>query len=595
MIKVCISGYYGFDDLADEATLLAIIESLRNHIEDVEIVVFSANPEKTAQSYGVIAYDCHQWSKLRKGIRECDVVICGDSSLLREKTDLRACYSYTRIIRMAVRRKKPVFVYGQGFTGEIESVVGRKLAANALRKISRITVRDQKSADCLRHWGLRRGRISVAANPLLNLTSFSHCWNLEKYTAMAEQAEKEAEERAKSAMEAYREHEKTAVSDSDQGEFEVEIVVMDSQDFEALDQAVPAEKNAEEELDIPMEQFATVVPEGFLQKEEPLAAAEATEEGNAPVEIEIIVGENIDEVIAAVEDGKNSEGSVETEAAEAGETKTVSSVEELRNDVTCSHRLLMSPPEAWALEDTKLAVFFLEEEKALPIADLVTLADDSVRFGYTVVFVPFQHDRDLPVAKSVLSQMAEFAEIFDVGETLLPQEIMDIIAAADLVFGMELPVLIMAALKYKPFASLSGAEEVRAFCQKAGIPLCGDLENYDKESFFANYRKILADTDSAVAALENNLPSLSEEANQINLLLDVIIQRVIRRSGRVKRTRAEKIAMLEERKAARIVEESEPPTEDGDANFLSERKDDISYVDLDSLKKTDDKKTSEDS
>ena len=45
MIKVCITGYYGFDNLADEATLLSIIESLRNHIEDVEIVVFSDDPE----------------------------------------------------------------------------------------------------------------------------------------------------------------------------------------------------------------------------------------------------------------------------------------------------------------------------------------------------------------------------------------------------------------------------------------------------------------------------------------------------------------------------------------------------------------------
>ena len=85
MIKVCITGYYGFDNLADEATLLSIIESLRNHIEDVEIVVFSDDPEGTAQDYGVISYDCHQWSKLHKGIRECDVVICGDSSLMREK------------------------------------------------------------------------------------------------------------------------------------------------------------------------------------------------------------------------------------------------------------------------------------------------------------------------------------------------------------------------------------------------------------------------------------------------------------------------------------------------------------------------------
>ena len=585
MIKVCITGYYGFDNLADEATLLSIIESLRNHIEDVEIVVFSDDPEGTAQAYGVISYDCHQWSKLHKGIRECDVVICGDSSLMREKTDLRSCYHYTRVIRMAVRRKKPIFVYGQGFTEDIENPLARKLAVSALQKVSRITVRDQKSFDCLRHWGLRRGRISVAGNPLLNLTSLSHCWDVEKFTALAEQLKDKAEKEENAAMGAAQKETKNNFSDpGDQG-LEVQIVMMDPEEFAALDQKKSFEKtNAAENLDIPMEQFATVVPDDFLPKEESLAAADQSVDAETPVEIEIIVGDSIDEIIASVRQDEATAGSEET----AEDTADVP-VEELRNDVTCSHRLLTSRPEEWALEDTKLAVFFLGEEgkeREIPIADLVTLADDSVRFGYTVVFVPFQYERDLPIAKTVLSQMTEFAELFDAGEALLPQEVMDIIAAADLVFGMELPVLIMAALKYKPFAALSGDEEVREFCYKAGIPLCGDLEQYNNDSFLANYRKIVEDTDSAVAALEKNLPRLSEESNQINFLLDVIIQRVIRRSGHVKRTRAEKIAMLEERKAARAAEsETAESAEEEAADFASERENDISYVDLDSLKK----------
>ena len=128
---------------------------------------------------------------------------------------------------------------------------------------------------------------------------------------------------------------------------------------------------------------------------------------------------------------------------------------------------------------------------------------------------------------------------------------------------------------------------------KRESPLCGDLEQYNNDSFLANYRKVVEDTDSAVAALEKNLPRLSEEANQINFLLDVIIQRVIRRSGHVKRTRAEKIAMLEERKAARAAEsETAESAEEEAADFASERENDISYVDLDSLKKASEGKRS---
>ena len=39
MTKVCISGYYGFDNVGDEAILLSMIENLRQEFPDIEIAV----------------------------------------------------------------------------------------------------------------------------------------------------------------------------------------------------------------------------------------------------------------------------------------------------------------------------------------------------------------------------------------------------------------------------------------------------------------------------------------------------------------------------------------------------------------------------
>ncbi len=574
MIKVCISGYYGCGIAADELTLLSLIESLRNHIEDVEIVVFSDDPEETAAAYGVIAYDRSRWSQLHKGILESDIVICGDSSLMREKTDFRSYYEYTRVIRMAVRRKKPVFVYGQGFRS-LESGLGRKLIVNALRKVSRVTVRDKDSAECLRDWGMRRGRISITADPLLNLTSISHCWDLDKYVAMSEKIQQESLKKEEEEVSASAD---SAVEVNQNDDMELQIVVMDPEAFASLEKEAKKESDADglDDIDIPMEQFATVVPEGLLPKdEEPLVAADARFTVDTPMEIEIIITEP---------EHESTEETVVQTAADDEETVQKEDLS-LQNEISCSHRLLNETPWQWALEDSKLAVFFLSESEHIPVGDLVSLADDSVRFGYTVVFVPFQYERDLKISKDVLSQMTEFAEIFDIGDSLLPQELMDIISAADLVIGMNLPVLTMAALRYKPFAAISGEEGISSFCHNVGVPLCGNSEQYDSDAFFANYRKLVGDTDAVVAALEANLPNLCEEANQINFLLDVIVQRVIRKSDHVKRTRAEKMALLEERKAARAAtgtENSVDVSVDA-ANLFSEQDDDEMEVSIFSM------------
>ncbi|MEE0776936.1 MAG: hypothetical protein U0M15_07760, partial [Bacillota bacterium] len=142
-----------------------------------------------------------------------------------------------------------------------------------------------------------------------------------------------------------------------------------------------------------------------------------------------------------------------------------------------------------------------------------------------------------------------------------------------------------AALRYKPFAAISGEEGISSFCHNVGVPLCGNSEQYDSDAFFANYRKLVGDTDAVVAALEANLPNLCEEANQINFLLDVIVQRVIRKSDHVKRTRAEKMALLEERKAARAAtgtENSVDVSVDA-ANLSSEQDDDEMEVSIFSM------------
>ncbi|MDO4542638.1 MAG: polysaccharide pyruvyl transferase family protein, partial [Bacillota bacterium] len=114
MIKVCISGYYGFDNAGDEAILFAMIRGLRKEFPNIEISVLSNEPEKTAAAYGVTAYDRWKWWQIHKAIMSSDILISGGGGLLQDVTGKKSIMYYTQVMKMALRRKRPVFIFSQG-------------------------------------------------------------------------------------------------------------------------------------------------------------------------------------------------------------------------------------------------------------------------------------------------------------------------------------------------------------------------------------------------------------------------------------------------------------------------------------------------
>ena len=53
MIRILISGYYGFNNIGDESILSAVVENLREKLEDIEITVLSKN-QILRRKYGLL-------------------------------------------------------------------------------------------------------------------------------------------------------------------------------------------------------------------------------------------------------------------------------------------------------------------------------------------------------------------------------------------------------------------------------------------------------------------------------------------------------------------------------------------------------------
>ena len=94
--KVVLSGYYGFDNIGDEAVLYSIISLLKKNIPNVQITVLSNNPDKTSILYQVEAVNRWNLKKIISVIKKSDLVISGGGSLLQDVTSNKTIPYYIR-------------------------------------------------------------------------------------------------------------------------------------------------------------------------------------------------------------------------------------------------------------------------------------------------------------------------------------------------------------------------------------------------------------------------------------------------------------------------------------------------------------------
>lgn len=162
-----ISGYYGFDNLGDEAVLLSIVRVLRSLDDGLEITVLSAKPEVTSERYGVKAVKRTDFFAVLRAIFGCNLLISGGGSLLQDITSRTSLFYYLSILFTGVLFGKKVMIYGQGL-GPLINRSDRKMAAFVLKRVEMITLRDSSSLALLKQMGIEKN-VYVTADPVFGL------------------------------------------------------------------------------------------------------------------------------------------------------------------------------------------------------------------------------------------------------------------------------------------------------------------------------------------------------------------------------------------------------------------------------------------
>ncbi len=144
-MRFLLSGYYGFDNLGDDALLQIIVSQLKTRFPHATIDVLSAKPDDTAHELGVIATPRWDQGDIREAVSAADVVISGGGGLLQNATSLKSLLYYAGIVRTAIRSGKRTMVFAQSI-GPLD-FWGKQTVREFCRGLQAATVRDKRSYD----------------------------------------------------------------------------------------------------------------------------------------------------------------------------------------------------------------------------------------------------------------------------------------------------------------------------------------------------------------------------------------------------------------------------------------------------------------
>jgi polysaccharide pyruvyl transferase CsaB len=149
--RLLLAGYFGCGNYGDDAILLGFIEGVQGM--DCRFSVLAKEPEKMIKTYGLTAVARMDPGSVREAIEECDALVFPGGSIFQDVTSVRSVFYYSRLVKLAKKSRKKVFLLSQG-VGPLNTWLGRRLAAGAFRSADVITVRDPQSSQTLKSIGV---------------------------------------------------------------------------------------------------------------------------------------------------------------------------------------------------------------------------------------------------------------------------------------------------------------------------------------------------------------------------------------------------------------------------------------------------------
>lgn len=151
---VIVSGYYGFANLGDEAILEEIVCELKRVLPSDRIVVLSAKPQETEESFAVRAAPRSDIVGLVGLMRKAQLLVSGGGGLFQDTKSPGSAIFYASHVWLARGLGARAVVYAQG-VGPLHTPLARLATRSAFGLCDSISVRDSSSLALVKAWGLK--------------------------------------------------------------------------------------------------------------------------------------------------------------------------------------------------------------------------------------------------------------------------------------------------------------------------------------------------------------------------------------------------------------------------------------------------------
>ena len=165
---IIIAGYYGFNNIGDEALLMAIIQDLKTYIDDIKVVVLSNTPAESSLLYSTYSINRFSLIRIVRAMKKSRMFVYGGGTLIQENTSTRSLIYYLGMIWIAKKIGLKVMLYANGIE-PINKYINKRLTSKTLNKVDIISLREQASKVELDKLGVYKPKIIVTADPAFTI------------------------------------------------------------------------------------------------------------------------------------------------------------------------------------------------------------------------------------------------------------------------------------------------------------------------------------------------------------------------------------------------------------------------------------------
>ena len=170
-----LSGYYGHNNIGDNALLFSILSNIFNLKPNLKVCVLTTNPRKIQKKLdehfaNTIAKPRFNLLTVKISIKKSRAIVFGGGTLLQDLTSSRSLWYYLWLIKTARRHNKKIMLYANGI-GPLHH--GEQKVRQIIEYISLATIRDEDSYKYLLDLGMDKSKVHLTADEAVMIKDYN--------------------------------------------------------------------------------------------------------------------------------------------------------------------------------------------------------------------------------------------------------------------------------------------------------------------------------------------------------------------------------------------------------------------------------------